>query len=77
MSLSLLFHHLLLDMFRMLVHPSSGACDLLWVYLVCCIALVRCVLVLRCGSAAGAVVSLCRLKHYSVVLPYNSNGIRA
>ena len=29
MSLVLLFHHLLLNMFRMLVHPSSGACDLL------------------------------------------------
>jgi len=51
MSLVLLFHYLLLDMFRMLVHPSSGACDLLWIYLMCCIALVRCVLVLRCGSA--------------------------
>jgi len=51
MSLALLFHHLLLNMFRMLVRPSSGACDLLWVYCMCCIALVRCVLVLRCGSA--------------------------
>jgi len=29
MSLALLFHHLLLNMFRMLVHPSSGACDLI------------------------------------------------
>jgi len=28
MSLALLFHFLLLNMFRMLVHPSSGACDL-------------------------------------------------
>jgi len=46
MSLALLFHYLLLIMFRMLVHPSSGACDLLWIYFVCCIALVRCVLVL-------------------------------
>ena len=51
MSLALLFHYSLLSMFRMLVHPSSGACDLLWIYFVCCIALVRCVLVLRCGSA--------------------------
>ena len=51
MSLVLLFHYLLLNMFRMLVHPSSGACDLLCIYLMCCIALVRCVLVLRCGSA--------------------------
>ena len=51
MSVALLFHHLLLNMFRMLVHPSSGVCDLLWIYLMCCIALVRCVLVLRCGLA--------------------------
>ena len=51
MSLALLFHHLLLNMFRMLVHLSSGACDLLWIYFMCCISLVRCVLVLRCGSA--------------------------
>jgi len=51
MSLALLFHYLLLNMFRMLVHSSSGACDLLWIYFMGCIALVRCVLVLRCGSA--------------------------
>ena len=51
MSLDLLFHYLLLNMFRILVHPSTGACDLLWIYFMCCIALVRCVLVLRCGSA--------------------------
>ena len=38
--LALLFHYLLLNMFRMLVHPSSGACDLLWIYIMCCIALV-------------------------------------
>ena len=45
MSLALLFHYLLLNMFRMLVHPSSGACDLLWIYFMCCISLVQCVLV--------------------------------
>jgi len=28
MSLALLFLYLMLNMFRMLVHPSSGACDL-------------------------------------------------
>jgi len=28
MSLVLLFHYLMLDMFRMLIHPSSGASDL-------------------------------------------------
>ena len=51
MSLVLLFHYLLLNMFRMLVRPSSGACDLLWIYFMCCIAVVRYVLALRCGSA--------------------------
>ena len=50
MSHVLLLHYLLLNMFRMLVHPSSGACDLLWIYFMCCIALVRCVLVLRRDS---------------------------
>jgi len=29
MSLALLFHYLMLNMFRMIVHPSSGAFDLL------------------------------------------------
>jgi hypothetical protein len=28
MSLALSFHYLILNMFQMLVHPSSGACDL-------------------------------------------------
>jgi len=28
MSLAFLFHYLMLHMFRMLIHPSSGACDL-------------------------------------------------
>jgi hypothetical protein len=41
MSLAL-FHYLLLNMFRILVHSSSGACDLLWIYLMSCIALDRC-----------------------------------
>ena len=35
MSLALLFHHLLLNVFRMLIHPSSGACDLMWIYFMC------------------------------------------
>jgi len=42
MSLTLLLHYLLLSMFQMLVHSSSGACDLLWNYLMGCVALVRC-----------------------------------
>ena len=28
MALALLFHYLMLNMFRMLINPSSGACDL-------------------------------------------------
>jgi len=28
MSLAFLFHHVMLNMFRMLIHPSSGVCDL-------------------------------------------------
>jgi len=51
MSLALLFHYLLYNIFQMLAHPSSGACDLLWIYFMCCIPLIRRVLVLRCGSA--------------------------
>jgi len=46
MSLALLFHYLMFSMFRMLIHPSSGA---LLSYFMGCIVLVRCVLVLRCG----------------------------
>ena len=63
MSLVLLFHYLLLNMFRMLVHPSSGACDLF----------VDLFHVWYCSSSMcvgvtvwfgwGGVVSLCRLKH--------------
>jgi len=51
MSLAFLFHYLMLSMFRMLIHPSSGACDYLSNYFMGCIGLVRCVLVLRCGLA--------------------------
>jgi len=28
MLFAFLFHYLMLNMFRMLIHPSSGACDL-------------------------------------------------
>ena len=51
MSLNLLFHYLKLNMFRMLIHPSSGACDLFVELFKGCIALVRCVLVLGFGLA--------------------------
>jgi len=50
MSLALLFHYLMLNVFRMLIYPSSGACDL-FVELLHGLYLVLCVLVLRCGLA--------------------------
>ena len=51
MSLAFLFHYLMLNMFRMLIHPSSVACDLFVELFYGLIALVRCVLVLRCRLA--------------------------
>jgi len=51
MSLALLFHYLMFNMFRMLIYPSSGACDLFVELFHGFIAVVRCVLVLRCGLA--------------------------
>ena len=50
MPLVLLLLYSVLNMFRMLIHPSSGACDLC-VELFRGLYLVRCVLVLRCGLA--------------------------
>jgi len=62
MSLALLFLYLMLNMFRMLIHPSSGACDL-------CVELVHglycsglmCVGVML-WFGCGGVVSVCRLR---------------
>ena len=51
MSRASLFHYLMLNMFRMFIYTSSGACNLfveLFHGLYCS---VRCVLVLRCGLA--------------------------
>ena len=62
MSLALLFHYLMLNMFRMLVHPSSGACDLLWIYFMCCIAVVLVCVGVTVWFGWDGVVSLCRLK---------------
>ena len=63
MSLSLLFLYLMLNVFRMLVHPSSGVCDL-------CVEIFH---ELYCSGSTcvgvtlwfgcGGVVSVCRLKH--------------
>ena len=62
MSLALLFHYLTLDMFRMLIHPSSGACDLfiqLFHGLYCSGSMCAGVTVWFCWDG---VVSGCRLK---------------
>ena len=64
MSLALLFHYLMLNMFRMLIHPSSGACDLfdeLFHGLYC--SGTMCVGV-TLWFGWGGVVSVCRLKHW-------------
>jgi len=63
MSLALLFHYLMLNMFRTLIHPSSGACDLL----------VDLFLGLYCSGSmcvgvtlwygCGGMVSVCRLRY--------------
>jgi len=63
MSLALLFHYLMLNMFRMLLHPSSGTCDLfdeLFHGLYC--SGTMCVGV-TLWFGWGGVVSGCRLKH--------------
>jgi len=62
MSLALLFHYLKLSIFRMLVHPSSGACNL-FVELfhgLYCSGSMRVGVTLWFGW--GGVVSGCRLK---------------
>jgi len=63
MSLALLFHYLMLNMFRMLVYPSSGACELFvelfhWLYWSgsMCVGFTL-------WFGWGGVVSGCRLKH--------------
>jgi len=63
MSVALLFHYLLFNMCRMLIHPSSGACDLfdeLFHGLYC--SGTMCVGV-TLWFGWGGVVSGCRLEH--------------
>ena len=62
MSLALLFHYLMLNMFRMLIHPSSGACDIfvelfhgLYCYGSMCVGVTL-------WFGCGGVVSVCRLQ---------------
>jgi len=65
MSLALLLHYLLLNMFRMLIHPSSGACDLFDALLhgLYCSGSMCVGVTLWYGW--GGVVSVNRLKHNS------------
>ena len=69
---------ILLNMFRMLIHPSLGVATYLLSYFMGCIALVPCVLVLRCGlagvvwypDAGWSSASACiRIPHHHNVTP--------
>ena len=62
MSLTLLFHYLMLNMFRLLIYPSSGACDLfvelfrgLYCYGLMCVGVTL-------WFGCGGVVSVCRIQ---------------
>jgi hypothetical protein len=69
MSLAFLFHYLMFNMFRMLIHPSSGACDLFVVLFhgLYCSDMMRIGVTLWFGW--GGVVSGCRLKPNHKVTP--------
>jgi len=69
MSLALLFHYLMLYMFRMLIHPFSGACDLfveLFHGLYCSGSM--CVGVML-WFGCGGVVSVCRRNLHTDTTP--------
>ena len=80
MSLALLFHYLMLNMFRVLIHPSSGACDLfveLFHGLYCSGSM--CVGV-TLWFGCGGVVSVCRPKpeygyHTTIAKPQRNTNI--
>jgi len=62
MSLALFFHYLMLSMFWMLIHPSSGACDLFFeLFRVLYCSGTMCVGV-TLWFGWGGVVSGCKLK---------------
>jgi len=72
MSLALLFHYLMLGMFRMLIHPSSGVCDLfvelfhgLYSSGSMCVGVTL-------WFGCGGVVSVCKLKH-CIRIPHHHN----
>ena len=65
MSLALLFHYLLLNMFRMLIHSSSGACDLFDALLHGLYCSGSMCVGVTVWFGWGGVVSGCKLKHFS------------
>jgi len=64
MSLALLFHYLMLNMFRMLMSYFMG-----------CIALVQCVLVLRCGIHMQAEALQCYSLHMDTTTPQPNHNV--
>jgi len=75
MSLALLFHYLMLNMFQMLIHPSSGACGLfveLFHGLYCSGSMsVGVTLWFGCGG----VVSVCGLGHTDTTPPQPNHKV--
>jgi len=75
MSLAFLFHYLMLNMFRMLIRPSSGACDLfveLFHGLYCSGSM--CVGV-TLWFGWGGVVSVCWLQHTDTTPPQPNHNV--
>jgi len=78
MSLVILFHYLMLNKFRMVIHTSSGACDLfveLFRGLYCSGSM--CVGV-TLWFGCGGVVSVCRLKPaygYCIISLFNAQHV--
>ena len=68
MSLAFLFHYLMLNMFRMLIHSSSGACDLfveLFRGLYCSVRIEVFALAYLCSGKCFVVTRVCFRKRVS------------
>ena len=65
MSFALLFHYLMLNVFRMLVHSSSGACDLFvkLFHVLYCSGTMRVGVTLWCGNRMQAEALQCFSLH--------------
>jgi len=63
MSLALLFHYLMLNMFRMLINPSSGACDLFVELFHGLYSSGSMFVGVTLWFGCGGVASVCRLRH--------------